>query len=145
MVLATVLICSGIFLWSRPSLAAITDSDMNSLTDKSETATYRTKPLIFDMDGDGARDRGVVINGTDQLDPKISRLLVRQPTQYYNFYGPGVYIIVVPIVLLIGSLILFLLSVAIRIIARTLVPKWQAWRATPESQVSSTTTSSSDS
>jgi len=45
----------------------------------------------------------------------------------------------------IGSLVLILSIVAIRIIARTLVPKWQAWRETPESQVSSTTTSSSDS
>lgn len=75
MVLAMVFICSGIFAWSRPSLAAIIDSDMDSLTDESETATYRTNPLIFDTDGDGVGDGEEVVNGTNPLDPKSSRLL----------------------------------------------------------------------
>ncbi len=75
MVLAMVFICGGMFVWSQPSLAAITDSDMDSLTDESETATYSTDPAVFDTDGDGVGDGEEVVNGTNPLDPKSSRLL----------------------------------------------------------------------
>ncbi len=75
MVLVMVLIWSGMFVWSQPSLAALTDSDMDSLTDESETTTYRTHPDVFDTDGDGVGDGEEVVNGTNPLDPQSSRLI----------------------------------------------------------------------
>jgi predicted ferric reductase len=75
MVLAIVFIWGGILAWPQASYAAIADSDMDSLTDESETTTYSTNPALFDTDGDGVGDGEEVVHGTSPLLPENSPLL----------------------------------------------------------------------
>jgi hypothetical protein len=66
---------AGLFFVSRPTEAAIQDSDFDNLTDASETTVYHTDPAVFDTDGDGVGDGEEVVSGTSPLDPRSSRLL----------------------------------------------------------------------
>lgn len=73
-VLIAVLVGGHFSLWPRVSFAAIRDADLDSLTDESESAVYRTDPTVFDTDGDGVGDGEEIVNGTSPLDPNSSRL-----------------------------------------------------------------------
>ena len=62
------------FLQSQVTSAAIKDTDLDSLTDESESSLYHTDPAVFDTDGDGVGDGSEIVSGTSPLDPRSSRL-----------------------------------------------------------------------
>lgn len=59
---------------TRFAEAAIKDSDVDGLSDDAEINQYYTNPLVFDTDGDGRGDGDEIIESTDPLDPKSSRI-----------------------------------------------------------------------
>lgn len=54
--------------------AAIKDSDVDGLSDEAEIGQYQTDPQVFDTDNDGRGDGDEILDGTDPLDPKSSRI-----------------------------------------------------------------------
>lgn len=63
------------FSFNTGVLAAVQDSDLDSLTDESETTIYGTDPVLFDTDGDGVGDGEEIIDSTNPLDPGSSHLI----------------------------------------------------------------------
>ncbi len=62
------------------TLAAVQDTDLDSLTDESESSVYGTDPALFDTDGDGIGDGEEILDSTNPLDPSSSHLGTLQPS-----------------------------------------------------------------
>lgn len=63
-----------IFLATEFAVAAVKDSDADGISDDGETSIYLTNPNIYDTDGDRIGDGEEVLDGTNPLDPEVSRL-----------------------------------------------------------------------
>ena len=75
MIFSVVLVCGGtVFFRPQLSSAAILDTDLDNLTDESESTVYHTDPAVFDTDSDGVGDGEEVVSGTNPVDPRSSRL-----------------------------------------------------------------------
>lgn len=64
----------GLLGLALPTLAAVQDSDLDSLTDEGETQLYHTNPTLYDTDGDRVGDGEEIVDGTNPLDPSSSHL-----------------------------------------------------------------------
>lgn len=65
----------GLFLLGTITThAALKDSDLDSLTDEAEISIYRTDPNKYDTDGDTISDGQEILDHTNPLDPKNSKL-----------------------------------------------------------------------
>ena len=75
MKLSRLIFAAGLLLiLAYPAVAAIKDTDLDGLSDRSEIDIYHTNPNLFDTDGDGASDGQEILDGTNPLDPKSSRI-----------------------------------------------------------------------
>ncbi len=68
------LILCGWLGFATMSQAAVSDRDMDGLTDTGETDLYHTDPQLFDTDGDGVSDGREIVGSTDPLDSQSSEI-----------------------------------------------------------------------
>lgn len=75
-------------LWlAHPASALVQDTDLDSLTDESETTLYGTDPTLFDTDGDGVGDGEEILDSTNPLDPASSHLTALETTTDPGIFG----------------------------------------------------------
>ncbi len=90
----------AVFLLAHPvqAYAEVKDTDLDGLSDQSEISIYHTDPNLFDTDGDGIGDGQEILDGTNPLDPKSSRIasIVASDrgssfdrAQYIRSFGPA--------------------------------------------------------